>query len=168
MDAERFVLGITGGTGCGKTTLLKVFESIGGLVLDCDAIYHELLTQDASLLDAIDSRFPSCVEEGKLNRKALAAIVFNDPAALADLNAITHGAVKEEVLRRLKSRNKLVAIDAIGLFEGGLSELCDAQKPEAWFREHCDFILENNEKVIDFQEKCLAFFDNLSIIKEKA
>ena len=200
VDAERFVLGITGGTGCGKTTLLKAFESIGGVVLDCDAIYHQLLATDTSLLAAIENRFPGCVENGRLDRKALAAIVFNDPAALADLNAITHSAVKAEVLRRLEHSSAPVAIDAIGLFEGGLAELCDAtvaiaapledriarltardhiteeqamlrinaQKPETWFREMCDFVLENNGTASNFQEKCLAFFDKLSIIKKKA
>ena len=200
VNAERFVLGITGGTGCGKTTLLKAFESIGGVVLDCDAIYHELLKTDASLLDSIENRFPGCVENGQLNRKKLGAIVFSDPAALADLNAITHGAVKDEVLRRLDAASAPVAIDAIGLFEGGLAELCDAtvaitapledriarltvrdnitpeqaqlrisaQKPESWFREQCDHILENNGTALDFQKKCLAFFSKLFIIKKKA
>ncbi|MBR5021697.1 MAG: threonylcarbamoyl-AMP synthase [Oscillospiraceae bacterium] len=200
VNAERFVLGITGGTGCGKTTLLKAFESIGGVIMDCDAIYHELLKTNASLLYSIEDRFPGCVEAGKLNRKKLGAIVFSDPAALADLNAITHGAVKAEVQRRLEVASTPVAIDAIGLFEGGLYELCDAtvaitapledriarltvrdnitteqamlrinaQKPESWFRENCDYILENNGAAIDFQEKCLAFFDKLSIIKKKA
>ena len=199
VNAERFVLGITGGTGCGKTTLLKAFESIGGVVMDCDAIYHELLKTDTSLLGAIENRFPGCVEDGALNRKKLGSIVFHDPAALADLNTITHSAVKAEVLRRLEKANDLVAIDAIGLFEGGLAELCDAtvavtaplddrvqrlmardnitqeqatlrinaQKPESWFREMCDYTLENNGTASIFQEKCLAFFSKLSIIKEK-
>ena len=52
------ILGITGGTGCGKTTLLNVLKERGAVVLDCDAIYHELLTRDASLLAAIEARFP--------------------------------------------------------------------------------------------------------------
>ena len=203
IDAEPkgMILGITGGTGCGKTTLLKAFESIGGWVLDCDRVYHELLLRDASLLAAINTRFPGCVEDGKLNRKKLAPIVFSDPAALEDLNTITHAAVKKEVLRRLDAipGGTPIAIDAIGLFEGGLAELCDvtvavtapeedraqrltlrdsitreqalqrirAQKPENWFREKCDYILENTETAIIFQEKCLAFFQKLSIIKEK-
>ena len=195
------IIGITGGTGCGKTTLLKVFEQVGGLIMDCDQIYHELLKTGTTLLDAIENRFSGCVEDKKLNRKKLAGIVFNDPTALADLNAITHGAVKKEVLRRLDNApgGVPIAIDAIGLFEGGLAELCDitvavtapeedrikrliardrltreqalermnAQKPESYFREKCDYILENNGTQADFQEKCLVFFQNLLTIKEK-
>ena len=119
------IIGITGGTGCGKTTLLREIEARGGLVLDCDAIYHELLTRDGVLLSAIDARFPGVVENGTLQRKKLGAIVFADAQALADLNTITHGAVKAEVLRRLETAPALAAIDAIALFEGGLAELCD-------------------------------------------
>ena len=119
------ILGITGGTGCGKTTLLKEIENRGGLVLDCDAVYHELLTRDTALLDAIEGRFPGVVENGELQRKKLGAIVFADEQALLDLNAITHGAIKAEIVRRLAENPALAAIDAIALFEGGLSELCD-------------------------------------------
>ncbi|MBE6921627.1 MAG: dephospho-CoA kinase [Ruminococcaceae bacterium] len=119
------IIGITGGSGCGKTTLLNLIADKGGLILDCDAIYHELLKTDKAMLSAIDARFPGVIEDGSLNRKKLGAIVFADEAALLDLNAITHAAVKKEVLRRLESSPKLAAIDAIGLFEGELAELCD-------------------------------------------
>ena len=119
------IIGITGGTGCGKTTLLNAIKAQGGLVLDCDEIYHELLTSDAALLEAIQTRFPGVVDVGRLNRKKLGSIVFSDEKALLDLNKITHRAVKMEVLRRLECNPKLAAIDAIALFEGGLAELCD-------------------------------------------
>ena len=119
------IIGITGGTGCGKTTLLNLIAEYGGLILDCDAIYHELLISDKEMLSAIDTRFPGTVENGALNRKKLGSIVFADSNALQDLNRITHSAVKAEVLRKLESAPKLAAIDAIGLFEGGLAELCD-------------------------------------------
>ena len=118
------ILGITGGTGCGKTTLLHVIREKGGLVLDCDAIYHELLKSDKAMLAAIDARFPGCVEKGVLNRKKLGSIVFADKNALLDLKAITHAAVKAEVIRQLATAPGLAAIDAIALFEGGLAELC--------------------------------------------
>ena len=119
------IIGITGGTGCGKTTLLKEIEARGGLVLDCDAIYHELLTRDCALLNAINDRFPGVVVDKKLERKKLGAIVFGDEQALLDLNAITHGAIRAAIVRRLVEKPALAAIDAIALFEGGLARLCD-------------------------------------------
>ena len=118
------ILGITGGTGCGKTTALSILEELGGLIIDCDRVYHDLLKTDKALLSEIENRFPGTVEKGELNRKKLASIVFSDEAALLDLNGITHKAVKKEVLQLLEAAPKLVAIDAIGLFEGELSELC--------------------------------------------
>ncbi len=123
MEKETFVIGITGGSGCGKTTLLKCIAEKGGAVLDCDAIYHQLLATDEQMLAAIEARFPGVVEQGRLQRKKLGAIVFSDEKALRDLNAITHAAVKTEVLRQLPEAG-LAAIDAIGLFEGDLAGLC--------------------------------------------
>lgn len=119
------IIGITGGSGCGKTTALDVIREQGGLVLDCDAIYHRLLQEDPALLRAIEARFPGTVENGQLQRKKLGNIVFSDASALKDLNKITHTAVKQEVQRQLAQHQGLAAIDAIGLFEGDLAELCD-------------------------------------------
>lgn len=191
------ILGITGGTGCGKTTLLDILREKGCMVLDCDAIYHELLTRDEALLSAISARFPGTVEKGVLQRKKLGSIVFADPDALRDLNAITHGAVLGEVRRRLEAKPALAAIDAIALFEGGLAALCDvtvavtapeasrvrrlmardgisepyarsriaAQHDESWFRQHCDYLLENKGTLAEFHEKCLAFLTQLGIME---
>ena len=123
------IIGITGGTGCGKTTFLNAVEAAGGVILDCDKIYHDLLKSDPALLRAIADRFPGTVANGCLDRKKLGAIVFHDKAALLDLNRIAHSAVKQEVLRLLTPEPPLAAIDAIGLFEGGLAELCKLSKP---------------------------------------
>jgi dephospho-CoA kinase len=118
------ILGITGGTGSGKTTLLKTAEALGFQVLDCDRIYHQLLETDQNLLQAIETRFPGTVEAGTLQRKKLGTIVFADPEALKDLNAITHSAIRQAVEARLIPGQN-TAIDAIALFESGLAELCD-------------------------------------------
>ena len=192
------IIGITGGTGSGKTTLLNIIREQGGLVLDCDEIYHELLRTDKAMLGSIENRFPGTIVDGMLDRKKLGAIVFADEKALLDLNAITHAAVKREVLRRLETAPALAAIDAIGLFEGGLAQLCDvtvavtapekariarlmaregiseeyakkriaAQHSDAWFREKCDRVLKNDGKLDAFATKCLAFLQEMGIMKE--
>ena len=122
---KSLILGITGGTGCGKSTLLGVIHELGGIVIDCDAVYHRLLQEDDAMLSSIAHRFPGTVSDGKLERKKLGNIVFADQKALSDLNSITHKAVKAEVLRLLPKTPALVAIDAIGLFEGELASLCN-------------------------------------------
>lgn len=119
------ILGITGGTGCGKTTLLQLIRQRGGLVLDCDEVYHQLLISDRALLEALHQRFPLAFPDDSFDRKKLGSIVFADAQALRDLNAITHSAVRQEVERRLEDAPPLAAIDAIGLFESGLNRLCD-------------------------------------------
>lgn len=121
------VLGITGGSGCGKTTLLSRVEARGGFVVDCDAVYHRLLREDAALLGALETRFPGVTEGGALNRKKLGKVVFDDKKALADLEAITHPRVAAETKRLLdRSGNRsLAALDAVALIESGLGALCD-------------------------------------------
>ena len=119
------IIGITGGTGCGKTTALSAIRELGGKVLDCDAIYHDLLKTDETLLLQIDCAFPGVVEKGILDRKKLGTIVFNDAEKLTVLNQITHNRVKQAVLDELKGKTDLIAIDAVALFESGLNALCD-------------------------------------------
>jgi len=123
------IIGLTGGTGAGKTTALLALGELGALMLDCDVIYHTLLAESAPLTAAIGRRFPEALEEGVLRRKKLGEIVFQNPAALAALNRITHGFVVEEVKSRLRADQEaggsLAAIDAIALIESGLSALCD-------------------------------------------
>lgn len=120
------ILGVTGGTGGGKTTLLRAAQKRGAMVLDCDEIYHELLETNAEMLAEIEYRFPGTVENGVLARKKLGKLVFADENALRDLNAITHRHVCAEVERRLAQEPPFAVIDAIGLLESGLAGLCTA------------------------------------------
>ena len=117
------ILGITGGSGCGKTTLLKAAEAQGFRCIDCDALYHELLHSSTAMLAELESRFPTAFTDRVLDRKALGAMVFRDEGQLQALNRITHRYVKEEVLRRIQGAEH-AAIDAFALFESGLAELC--------------------------------------------
>lgn len=124
------LIGITGGTGCGKTTALSELEALGALVIDCDALYHELLETDGQMLADIERSFPGTVTDGKLDRKALGATVFSNEAALEDLNAITHHYIGIEFDKRLRDwamqGGTLAAVDAIALIESGLGARCKA------------------------------------------
>ena len=188
------ILGITGGTGCGKTTALRTLEELGALIIDCDAVYHGLLVEKKEMLAEIDSAFPGVVSGGVLDRKALGAVVFSEAEALARLNGITHKYVGLEVDRLLENwamaGGRLAAIDAIELFGGNLAGRCkatfavladrdkrierimardgitreyaalrvDAQKPDSYFAEKCDYILKNNSTEEEFREKCRSKF----------
>lgn len=183
------VLGITGGTGCGKTTLLEQLHQHDALILDADAVYHELLQTDEGLLHDIEARFPGTVERGVLQRKKLGAVVFSDPAALEDLNRITHRRIQKEIERRItdwaRMGGTLAAIDAVSLIESGIAEHCsvvvgvtaprekrierllfregisrdyaekriDAQPSDAWYRDHCGHVLENDGTLESFQQQ---------------
>lgn len=124
------VIGITGPTGAGKTTVLNVLRELGGAVADCDGVYHELLRASVPLREELAARFGPGIfdENGDLRRKELGAIVFGDPDALADLNAITHRHIVSELERRIAQAEgegrPAIALDAVALLESGAGTLC--------------------------------------------
>ena len=124
------VIGITGPTGAGKTTVLNVLKELGVAVVDCDAVYHELLRASDPLRTELKARFGEEIfdENGDLRRKELGAIVFKDEKALADLNAITHRHIIAELDRRIARAEAqgcpAMALDAVALIESGLGERC--------------------------------------------
>ena len=123
------IFGITGTTGSGKTSVLEAFRKKGALLLDCDRLYHDLLENSEGMLRELEDRFPDAFEKGRLVRKKLASIVFHNEATLADLNAITHRYVCEDVKRQLRahamSGGQVAVIDAVELISSGLGALCD-------------------------------------------
>lgn len=128
VEEESIVLGLTGGTGAGKTSALRAVEDLGGLALDCDAIYYELLNTDAGLRQAIADAFGTEVfnTNGTLNRRALGETVFGDSDRLDQLNDIVFRFLRPELERRIAAfSGKLCALDAVNLFESGIDKLCD-------------------------------------------
>ena len=102
---------------------------LGGVILDADAVYHDLTVSSAPMRAEICARFGPVYDGTVLDRKKLGAVVFADQAALADLNAITHKYVDEEVGRRIAQARAegrpAAAIDAIALIESTLLRYCD-------------------------------------------
>jgi dephospho-CoA kinase len=121
-------LGLTGNIACGKSTVLRMLADLGAATFDADAVYHELLAPGGPLAAAVAARFgPGVVTTGGgIDRRALGAIVFADPLALADLEALTHPAVVAEIEdRAARSEAPVVVIDAVKLVESGLADRCD-------------------------------------------
>ena len=124
------IIGLTGGSGVGKSAAGAEFIAAGCGVLDADASYRELCSSCVPMLDEIRSVFgDSCFTNSNLNRKALGAIVFADSDKLAQLNAITHPyirqAARDTFAKWEKEGRKIAVYDAPVLFEAGMDALCD-------------------------------------------
>lgn len=123
-----FVIGLTGGIGSGKSAVSARLATRGAVVVDADAITRQLQEPGQPVLAAMVERFgPEILQaDGTLDRQGVADIVFSDPAALADLGAIVHPAVGEEIARRLEqeaSTDHVVVLDVPLLVESGRSDL---------------------------------------------
>ena len=133
-------IGITGPIGCGKSTVARwMGERPGVVVIDADVVARKVLEPGEPALDEVIARFGSDLlqADGSLDRAALGRLVFADPAALRDLEAIVHPAVRPRILATMDGAAAhgadVVVVEAIRLVEGGLAALCD----EVWLVE-CD------------------------------
>lgn len=123
------IIGITGGSGAGKSAAAKIFGKLGAVVVSADEIYHELLKSDIKMLSELQNRFPDSFTSGSLDRSVLRKIAFADTSALEDLNAITHKHVIREINRIIgaaRNRGEIAAVlEAIYLLESGFAPICD-------------------------------------------
>ena len=122
------ILGITGGSGTGKTTVSKIFEQYGMYRIDADIVAREIVAKGEKALSEIADTFGGKVinSDGTLNRKALAKIVFNSKEDLLKLNQITHKYVSARIDMMLKScTSDWAIIDAAALIESGINKKCD-------------------------------------------
>ncbi|MFC4253851.1 dephospho-CoA kinase [Altererythrobacter xixiisoli] len=122
------ILGLTGSIGMGKSTVAGMFVRLGVPVFDADAQVRLMQGKGGELLPAIAAAFPGTVGPQGLDRAAMGALVFDDPAALARLEAIVHPAVAAARAAFLADHadRPLVVLDIPLLFEKGGAEHVDA------------------------------------------
>ncbi len=127
------IIGLTGQTGAGKTTLCDYFVQKGFVHINCDTLAREVVRKGETCLDELAEYFGKEIlfESGELDRKKLASIAFSDPVKLDMLNKITHKHIKELLCTRLEqtmTQNPApqgCIVDAPTLFEAGVDSLCD-------------------------------------------
>lgn len=122
------ILGITGGSGCGKTTVSKILSENGVDVVDCDLVTRKIVEPNEPALREIEDTFGNeyLNSDKTLNRKKLAGLVFNSPESLLKLNKIMHKYVEEYInLYIQNSTYDIVGIDAAALIESGINKKCD-------------------------------------------
>lgn len=119
------IIGITGGSGGGKTTVSKEFEKAGFKIIDADEVAHRVMKKGTKCLEEVVDAFSEeyLTIDGELDRKKLGSLVFNCPEKLELLNSITHKHIINEIKEEMTDKT---VIDAIGLFETELYTLCDS------------------------------------------
>lgn len=130
--AGKYVIGVTGTIGTGKSTVLRILEESGAEVIDADRVAHEVMEPGGPAYQAVVEAFgPEILDpDGRVNRRKLGELVFNDRESLARLEQIVHPVVFETIKKRVANTSRpVVVIEAIKLLEAGLSvTICD----EVW------------------------------------
>lgn len=123
------IIGLTGGSGTGKSAVAARMRALGAGWVDADAVYRGLCNTDTAMLAALDRAFGGVLDDiGALDRPKLAKIVFSDPEKLQLLNAITVPYIRAASLAALacEGADKPIALyDAPTLFEAGADDCCD-------------------------------------------
>ncbi|MBQ8514828.1 MAG: dephospho-CoA kinase [Ruminococcus sp.] len=125
------VVGLTGQTGAGKSTVSKVFLQNGFGLIDADQISRLVVQKGSKCLAEIQDCFPACVigEGGELNRKALGDIIFKDAGKKEMLNSIMYpyimGHILQEIHRYADMGQKMILLDAPTLFESRADDFCE-------------------------------------------
>lgn len=131
MTDRPFVIGITGNIACGKSLVLRLLDELGASTIDADRVAHEVMAPGTPTAEKIIATFGEEIRsaDGGIDRRKLGAIVFSDPAKLAQLDALAHPPTVDEIRKRIReATTNVVVVDAIKLFEAGLASDCD----EVW------------------------------------
>jgi len=119
VPAKKIVIGLTGGVGTGKTTVSRMFRSMGARVIDADRIAHSLLAPGSKVCAQVKKEF------GTVDRRALGRAVFADARKRKVLESIIHPFIIRRILEKARAAGGMVVIDAPLLFETGLAEKVD-------------------------------------------
>lgn len=198
------IVGLTGGSGAGKSVVSAVLAAKGAGWVDADAVYHGLCTPNSELLQALNAAFGDILTaEGALDRPVLAKKVFSDKAQLEKLNAITTPRIRAAMAQRAEelfaAGCPIVLYDAPTLFQTGINADCarvigviadratrmarimarDGLSEEAaaarignqpdsdFYRNRCDFIIENNGTAEEAAASAAALWETLLSISHK-
>ncbi len=124
-------VGLTGGIGCGKTTVAAMLRDLGGAVIEADPLAHEMIEPGRPAYDDVVREFGPAIlgPDRRIDRNQLAEMVFADPARLARLNQIVHPRITEEIQRRLaefeKQGQAVAIVEAALLIETGYHQQGD-------------------------------------------
>lgn len=119
------IIGLTGQTGAGKSTVCEHLFKKGVHVIDCDKISREVTKDNSPVLEKISEKFEGVVKNGVLNRRALGQIVFSSPKKKAVLEGILFPEIIKRVKDEINTTHGVIVLDAPTLFESGLNEVCD-------------------------------------------
>ncbi len=125
----KYVIGLTGTIGSGKSTVLRMLEQLGAKAIDADALVHEVMRKGTPIWQAIVDSFGQDIltDQGEIDRRKLGFLVFNDDEALRRLEGIVHPAADErfrEIIRH--SEEAVIAVEAIKIIESGIYAELDA------------------------------------------
>jgi dephospho-CoA kinase len=125
----KYVIGVTGNIGSGKSTVLRMLEQLGAKAIDADALVHEVMRKGSPVWQAIVDSFSQDIltGQGEIDRKKLGSLVFNDHEALRRLEKIVHPAADERFREIIQySEGSVIAVEAIKIIESGIYAELDA------------------------------------------
>ena len=192
------IIGLTGGTGTGKTSVSEHFAAAGFKVIDYDKVTREIYKKGSCCLNEVVAAFGQDIltPDGELCRKKLGEIVFANKEKLELLNSIVYKYILNHTAAQIEeNKNGKLLLDAPTLFEAGLNKKCDyvvgviakkelrlerickrdnlspklacdridSQKDDSFYKENCDFIIENSGKKEDLKEKVLNILGRIDI-----
>ncbi len=126
------IIGLTGGIAAGKSTVSAMLRELGAIILDADAIAHKLMAPHQPAWYKVRQHFGEeyILPDGKIDRRKLGRLVFSNPSALKELNAIVHPIIKNYIENEIeglreKGFDGVVVVDAALIFEAGWTDMVD-------------------------------------------